>query len=150
LARAAAAGHTLDCDPDLHLLVDGARLGPCATARRVCRFALPAGARTVWLVSRHTVPAEVVAESSDIRRLGVPVERIVLADGNLRTEAWHGHTGFSQGFHADEAGHRWTDGRARLPPALLQPFAAPVTLEVHLAPTSLGYRVASTSDLAAA
>jgi Hint domain len=127
--RAATLGHGLDEDPDLHLVVDGAIIRPDNAASGSYRFAIPAGSTAVWLASRNAVPAETQAGSRDGRRLGVAVERITLGDGDLSIEAWHGHAGLSDGFHHDEATHRWTDGLARLPEALLRPFAGEIALE---------------------
>jgi hypothetical protein len=82
----------------------------------------------VWLASRSAVPAGLEYPSQDGRRLGVPVERIALSDGDLSIGAWHGHPGLCDGFHDDEAAHRWTDGLSRLPEALLRPFAGAFAL----------------------
>jgi len=108
------------------------------------RFEIPAGSSAIWLVSRSAVPAEIEVVSRDRRRLGVPVERVVLCDGDLSIEAWHGHIGLSDGFHDDEATHRWTDGLGRLPGALLRPFAGAVVLELHLVLSTLAYPVSAT------
>ncbi|HEV2098788.1 MAG TPA: Hint domain-containing protein [Stellaceae bacterium] len=143
LARAEALGHPLETDAGLYLLVDGARLDAEMIGSGAFRFMLPAGAAAVSLVSRTAVPAEGVAESRDLRRLGVPVERLVLHAENLRIEAGHGHRLLADGFHDDEQDRRWTDGCGLIPAELLRPFAgAGATLEVHLAPSSLGYRTA--------
>ena len=140
-ARAAALGDTLDGDPDLHLVVDGEVVHPERATGCLYRFIIPAGSAAVRLVSRSTVPAEVEPESRDVRRLGVAIERLVLQDAALFIEAGHAHAALCDGFHEDEDTHRWTDGGARLPQALLRAFADEVTLDVHLAPSELGYRV---------
>ncbi|HEV8677807.1 MAG TPA: Hint domain-containing protein, partial [Stellaceae bacterium] len=107
LERAAERGsHALATDPDVHLIVDGAIVRPNSFAGGAHRFAVPGGANAVWIASRCAVPAEIVAESRDTRRLGVPVERITLYDGDLSIEAGHGHAGLGDGFHDDEASHR--------------------------------------------
>jgi ELWxxDGT repeat protein len=142
-ARAAAFGDTLDGDPDLHLVVDGEVVHPDRATGCLYRFIIPAGSTAVRLVSRSTVPAEVEPESRDVRRLGVAIERLVLQDADLFVEAGHGHAALCDGFHEDEDTHRWTDGGARLPQALLRAFVDEVTLDVHLAPSELGYRVAA-------
>jgi hypothetical protein len=139
--RAAALGHAVDTDPDLHLVVDGQSVRPEAVAAGRYRFGIPAGCRAVWLASRRTVPAEVAATSRDTRPLGVPLERLALYDADLSIEAWHGHAALSEGFHDDEPSHRWTDGMARLPDALLRPFTGDVTLDVQLVRSELGYRL---------
>src|SRR5207302_1241793 len=100
--------------------------------------------------SRNTVPAEIDAASRDLRRLGLAVERLVLHDVDLRIEIGHGHAELCDGFHADEDGHRWTDGMARLPDALILPFPGDFTLEVRLAPSALAYPLTPPAPLAAA
>ncbi len=141
--RAEALGRQLDLDldPDLHLIVAGETVRPQMEGRGIYRFTIPASSVEVLIASRSTVPAEIAAASRDVRRLGVPVDRIVLADADLSIEAWHGHTELCDGFHADEPAHRWTNGLARIPDSLLRHFAGPLTLEVHLVPNSLGYRL---------
>ena len=67
----------------------------------------------------------------------------MLQDADLFVEAGHGHAALCDGFHEDEDTHRWTDGGARLPQALLRAFVDEVTLDVHLAPSELGDRVAA-------
>ena len=141
IERAAALGHRLDLDPDLHLVVDGATIRPEEIDGLVYRFAIPAGSIAAFLASRGTVPAEVEAAARDRRRLGVPIERLVIYDATLRIEAGHGAAGLADGFHEDEATHRWTDGLARLPEAWLRAFPGAVTLEVHLIPSGLPYRL---------
>jgi hypothetical protein len=143
LARAEQLGFTLVLDPDLHLEADGEILRPMSQMDTVLRFEIPAGIETLWLASRIAVPAEIVADSRDIRPLGVPVERIVLSDGNLSIEGWHGQAALCDGFHDDEPTHRWTNGRARLPENWLRLFPGEVTLELHLFPSELRYPVAA-------
>jgi Hint domain-containing protein len=71
MARAAALGHDLDPDPDLHLIIDGEIIRPHRLTELAYGFNVPAGCRALWLASRSAVPAEIVAESRDTRRLGV-------------------------------------------------------------------------------
>src|SRR6266851_5525620 len=141
LDRAAALTAARDRDPILHLVVDGKTIWPASVDDRRYRFIVPAGSDAVWLGSRSTVPAEIAAESRDIRRLGVPVERIALSDGEMSVEISHSHAALRDGFHPDEGSHRWTDGLARLPESWLGVLAGDFTLEVQLAPSSLDYRV---------
>ena len=142
LRRAAAEdGHRRAAEPDLHLVVDRAVVRPYSSQGRTHRFDLPGAVGELWIASRRVVPSEVVPASRDKRRLGVPIERIALWDADLLIEAWHGHAALSDGFHDDEATHRWTSGRARLPAALLRPFAGPFTLELRLVPSELPYRL---------
>jgi hypothetical protein len=139
LRRGQALGYRLSDDPGLHLAIDGEIIGASSLEDGVYRFTVPAGNRAVWLASRSTVPAEATAAGRDLRRLGVPVERIVLRDAWLCTEIGHGYPGLHDGFHEDEGGHRWTDGLARLPEELLRPFAGDVAVEVHLIAPGLRY-----------
>ena len=150
LERAAALTAARDSDPVLHLVADGKTIWPASADDRLYRFVVPAGSAAVWLVSRSTVPAEIAAESRDIRRLGVPVERIVASDGAMSVEVSHGHAALRDGFHPDEGSHRWTDGLARLPESWLGVLAGEVTLDVHLAPSSLDYRVEPVASIRAA
>ncbi|HEX3863617.1 MAG TPA: Hint domain-containing protein [Stellaceae bacterium] len=137
--RAAAAGHTLDYDPDLHLVVDGAAIRPESVTGRTYRFTVPAGSKTVCLASSTVVAAEIDAASVDIRRLGVPVEGCALQDGDMTIKAGHGHPLLRDGFYDDEVSHRWTNGMARLPETWLRAFAGGFTLEVQLVSSGLGY-----------
>jgi hypothetical protein len=148
LERFEALGHPLDLDPDLHLIVDGEIVRPDAATPCLYRFTIPAGSAAVSLASRSTVPAEVEAAGRDLRRLGVPVERIAFLDGDLSIEAWHGHAALCEGFHQDEGSHRWTDGLARLPESWLRSFSGGATLDVQLIPTELRYRLPPPPDRA--
>jgi len=141
LARAEALGHLLERDPELHLIVDDVALSPDLVRGGLYRFAIPAGSTAVWLASSSAVPAEAVAASRDVRRLGVPVGRIALHDGDISIDASHSHAALCNGFHADEVSHRWTGGLARLPEAWLRSFAGAFTLEIQLVPNELGYRL---------
>ena len=87
------------------------------------------------------MPAEVLPESRDIRRLGLPVERIRMFDGDMSVEAWHSHAALCGGFHDDEETHRWTDGLGRIPDKWVDNFASAFTLELLLFPSGLRYRV---------
>jgi hypothetical protein len=150
LERAEALGHELDFDPDLHLIVDGEVVRPSSAAASLYRFEIPAGAGVAWLASRSTSPAEVQVGSLDRRRLGVPIERLLLYGADLSIEMWHGHAALGEGFHYDEKSHRWTDGLGLLPDILLRPFTEGRTLEVHLLPAELRYHVPASSEQVAA
>ena len=139
LSRAEALGYRLTDDPDLHLVVDGETVRPDSAAAGLYRFTIPADSGAVWLASRSTVPAESVTASRDVRRLGVPVERLVFCDADLSIEVRHGDARLCQGFHEDEATHRWTDGLARLSDGLLRAFAGNITIEVRLIDSGLRY-----------
>jgi hypothetical protein len=149
VARAEELGHRFDKEPDLHLLVDGEVLRPLSEIPDVYRFEIPAGARTVWLASRNAVPAEVLLESHDIRRLGVPVERLRMFDSDMLIDTGHGHAALYEGFHGDEETLRWTDGLGRIPDKWVGNFAGAFSLELLLSPSGLRYRVASPVPAAA-
>ncbi len=143
LQRAEALGDRFADDPDLHLIIDGEVVRAQAVADEVYSFTIHSGSRAIWLASRSAIPAEVEVSSQDRRRLGVAIERIVLAEADLRIEIGYGHPNLLDGFHNDESGYRWTDGMARLPEELLRSFAADVTVEVHLIRPGLRYPLAA-------
>lgn len=141
LWRAEALGHMLDHEPDLHLVIDGKTLWPIRLDDdRAYRFEIPEGSREVLIASRTSVPAEIDAGSRDTRRLGVPLERVVLSDADARLELGHRHGALCDGFQGAEPGHRWSNGLGRLAESVLRVFDGPFTLDVHLAPSALRYR----------
>jgi hypothetical protein len=131
--HACQLGHAAAGDFGLHLVSGGVVQPPMAVTANIYRFELDGASREVWIASHSFVPAEREAASRDIRRLGVPLERIILSDVGLSIEVSHSHSAFCDGFHADEESHRWTDGCARIPDVLLRPFNGPIFLEVRLA-----------------
>ncbi len=139
LARARSFDRFTD-DPDLHLAVDGtpirAQLG---ANRRLYRFTVPAGGRSIALASRSSIPTKVDISPADGRRLGVAVERIMLRGAGLTVEIEPECPALCNGFHAAEPGHRWTDGRGHLPAGLLAAFGGEFVVDVHLAETDLVY-----------
>jgi hypothetical protein len=82
-------------------------------------------------ISRGAIPAELELQSTDTRRLGTCIERIVLRDDHLRLDVSNAHPALCDGLHENEGAHRWTDGMARLPEAFLAPFAGSFTIEVR-------------------
>lgn len=141
VAERAQPGFTADVDPDMHLLADGVAIRPESLPDRIHRFALPADAQVMRLVSRSVVPAEIEPGNTDARRIGVPVERIVFRAEHVRTEIEPCFLALEPGFHSSERTHVWTDGCARLPTRLCREFPGPVTLEVRLRPSLLPYMV---------
>ncbi len=105
--RAAIMGHRLTSDPLLRLEVDGTWV-PQLPGTGPATFLLPAGARMARLHSRSFVPAHVISDSTDHRRLGVGVTRVRLDDRAVDLAA------LGEGWHAPEIGHRWTDGAGRI------------------------------------
>lgn len=118
-------------DPELHLMVHGARIAPITVDDNVFRFVLPAGASAVRIVSRCASPS--------MPPLGVSVEGLVLRgddeareipldDPSLRDGWW--------GASREETGlSRWTNGNA----LLVVPPSTPTSciLEVRLTGKSL-------------
>jgi hypothetical protein len=112
LERAAQLGHVITGAPDLRLIAAGQEIWPTVHGQ-VHRFQVPAGACGLRLVSRSAVPAEVRDSSTEHRRLGVAVSRIVygkveipLTDVRLGA-GWHDVE--SEG---GDVAWRWTDGEA--------------------------------------
>jgi hypothetical protein len=109
LARALAQGEAITADPDLRLVIGPLVVRP-AIDGAIRRFALPAGVGEVRLASRVMVPAELLAEGTDTRRLGVAVVELRL-DGCIVAPG-DGRRG--RGWHAREDSWQWTDGDAVL------------------------------------
>ena len=126
-------------DPDLHLLVDGARVTPLMVRHGIYAFEITAGATAVAIASRSAIPSE-LGVNNDQRRLGVAVQRIVLHQPGSKLEIHAGsatlETGFQQ--HEDNGGFRWTDGAGLIPPSALQAFAPgqTLTIEIYVACTA--------------
>jgi uncharacterized repeat protein (TIGR03803 family) len=128
LERAAALGHATTDDPDLWLVVAGRQLRP-EIVGRLRQFRLPVAPGRLRLVSRSFVPAEALDDSTDHRRLGVAVARVV-CDGRVVPLA---DPRLGSGWHEPEpgGGHaawRWTDGDAELAFAGVRTLAFELTL----------------------
>jgi hypothetical protein len=147
LARGESLGR-VSCEPDLHLIVNDEVVPADSVAEGTHRFVVPAGARSIAIASRSVVPEEMEADSLDPRRLGVPLERVVLCGAGLRIEIGNDCAALRDGFHADEGSHRWTDGRGSLPPGLLDGFDA-YSIEVRIGATELHYPVTTAAGAAA-
>jgi hypothetical protein len=107
LERAAALGFAITDAADFCLVVDGRVLRP-AWDGATARFVLPSGVRSGRLVSKCFVPAQMVPDSVDHRRLGVAVAAVRL-DGETVD---HDDPRLTDGWHDPEPGLRWTDGDA--------------------------------------
>jgi hypothetical protein len=129
-------GLLLTEDPDLHLLVDGARL-EVASRLGAYIFRLPSRPSSVRIVSRAGAPAE-LGLARDPRILGVAVQRIALRQGTRYRVMEAGDALLSEGFHAFEQdnGLRWTDGDACVPTALFDGFDGAVELALHVGCTT--------------
>jgi len=92
------------------------------------------------------VPAEVMADSQDLRRLGVPVERIVLCGDDMRLDIAPDCLSLHEGFHDSEGSHRWTDGCGALPSQFLTGFFGETTIDIQVGGTGLHYPLASYTD----
>jgi len=137
--RAEVLGHPTTDDPDLHLIADGEIIRPCSVENDLYTFMLDRKPREIRLASSSAVPAELELSSTDTRRLGACIERIVLRDDYVRLDISHAHPSLCEGFHEDEGSRRWTDGMALLPDALLPPFADSLTIEVKRVAARLRY-----------
>jgi hypothetical protein len=104
----------------LHLEVDGQVVQPISAGDSCHTFVVPAGIRSVSLVSRFCIPADKLsAGERDLRRLGVCVEwmairtdrneKILGADDPALLEGWNGPE--RQGDRI----WRWTSGSATVP-----------------------------------
>ena len=130
-------GLPLTEDPDLHLLVDGARWTPCrGTARQHVFACRPAPGARAHRVARRRAGGTGLAR--DPRVLGVALRRIVLRQGTRLRVIEAADASLTDGFHAFEAdnGLRWTDGDAALPAALFDGFDGPVELVLHVGGTT--------------
>ncbi|MCJ2044418.1 Hint domain-containing protein [Methylobacterium sp. J-078] len=138
LARASELGWTLTGEDDLHAVVDGAVVYP-KRGGTAARFAIPAGAQEIRLVSRSFVPERVHVGAGDGRRLGVPVRGLAVEDGAGETRSLPiGSEALNQGFSFVQGGSdrpwRWTTGEAIVPPILWAGTEGGFSLVVELAP----------------
>jgi hypothetical protein len=131
LERLPALGHDCTDEPALRFLADDETvLEPQTYGDWLC-LALPDGARTLRILSRHATPAECMPASMDYRCLGVALTAVRLDDGSLPLD----HVRFIAGWQAPEPGLRWTDGAAVLD------VAGARVVELRLAAVSLRYKV---------
>jgi hypothetical protein len=117
IGRLLEEGFEIAHEPDAHLVVDGRRVEPSRSSQTRLTFDLPQSARQVTLKSLTFVPAHTVAESTDLRALGLCVsniqfdgEAIALDDDAQCASGWHAAE-LSGGRFA----HRWTTGATQLP-----------------------------------
>ncbi|MCX7384741.1 MAG: hypothetical protein NT133_25730, partial [Alphaproteobacteria bacterium] len=108
-------------DPALHLLADGCRVDADFNRDGIHRFTLPRRPRELCLASRTVVPA-IGGLGPDIRRLGVGIREIAIAQGGAVRRFGPQDPALAEGFHpiAEGEGLRWTSGIARLDPARLR------------------------------
>jgi hypothetical protein len=128
LDRAITLGFAQSDVVDLTLAVDGERIQPAAGSTPTeLLFVLPANTREIRLESSAGVPANVSADPSDRRNLGVAVTGLALISGGHRTEIALNDA--HEGMHGMEAGHRWTNGAAQI---RLPAFTGQAVLEVTI------------------
>jgi hypothetical protein len=117
LERAAALGHVITSQDDLHIIADQKRIEPVRVSDTRRFFALPEGCVNVRLRSRQFVPAQVNPDSGDWRELGICVGRLQIDGQDIALDQ---DEAFTSGWHqveqyADNLRQRWTDGAAKLP-----------------------------------
>ena len=147
--RAEACGFTTSADADLHLLVGGAVVYPSAVAGNSYSFDIAEHAGEMLIVSRSVVPAEIEAVSTDRRRLGVAVAKLTLRGNGMSVDVMAGEKLLAEGFFPADGGHRWTNGSAQFPAALLALMDGAFSVTVELVGTGLRYPVASRGDVVA-
>lgn len=141
--RAGQLDLALTDDPDLHLRADGKRLDAEAIGARVWRFRLPGPVQDLRIVSRSAIPSKLGIEQ-DQRRLGVALRRIVVTQTGMNQtgmnqtdmnfEVGWDEPSLGDGFHGPEPAeqHRWTNGDAGLPRALLPTLRAGTQVDLHV------------------
>jgi hypothetical protein len=137
--RAAGIGLAITEDDGLYLHVDGRAVRPASREGDMVRFAVPAGARQLRLVSRSVVPADLDPANGDRRSLGICFSAMSLHDGSFTLELAPDYAGFTTGFHPAEDRHRWTNGDAVLPEGLAAAMPNGFTLALKLVSTGRRY-----------
>ena len=132
-------------DPDLHLVVAGARLDPASRAGGVYTFALAAPPRgPLHLRSRSAVPSLTGQSRRDHRRLGIALRQIILSAPGILTTLDHTAPALAAaGAYPAEPHHTWTDGTLTLPPALFTHLTGGFQLIVHTSRPALQYPAAA-------
>ncbi len=114
--RALTLGFTLTADPDVHVMADGKRVEPLRLGAERVAFLLPEGGSGMELRSRTFIPAQVTADNTDPRSLGLCVFRLQI-DGEV---ALDDEAKFRSGWHRLECCtngrlRRWSRDRIPLP-----------------------------------
>ncbi len=125
-------------EEDLHLVVDGVRIGGTTSPGRLCSFRLPTPLTEVRVVSRAAVPSE-LGLARDPRRLGVALRKILVWQGPRVRLMEASDPSLEQGFHSFEPdnGFRWTNGNACLPAALFAGLSGAIELVLHIGCTTV-------------
>ena len=126
-------------DPDLRLLVDGRIIRPAAQTGWTYRFDIAGAAFETRIVSRSVVPASLDPAMQDQRRLGVSLLSLAFRSPDLDLLVRADDPSLEEGFHAPEAGHRWTNGRAAIPAGLVQCFPGAFSVEIRINEPRLRY-----------
>lgn len=135
--RATAIATPVTNDPDLHVLVDGARVDATLQLRGVWQFRITGSPRRIQIISHAGIPAA-LGRGPDQRRLGVAVRRIIVAQGGGTRLASAKDVRLVEGFHNFEPAEdwRWTDGAATVPTSLFADLHGVFTLELQLGSTA--------------
>lgn len=109
------------------------------------RIDLPADVtEDILLLSHAMIPADIDPASEDRRRLGLDIARLTIEAEDAEQQIMLDSPLLREGWHVNEANHRWTNGAALIPAALFEGASA---LTVHLsAPTA--YPVLADRDTA--
>jgi hypothetical protein len=99
-------------DPDLHLIVDGARVDPEYRHGSLYGFRLPSTPKSVVIASREAVPAE-LGIARDPRSLGVALRQLTVRQGAEFVLLDADDERLTAGFHAYEPSDRSLDRRLR-------------------------------------
>lgn len=122
--RARHLGACMTADAAIRLLADGIALTPVDVNAGRFVYAVPVGTEALTLASRAAVPAEVMIESADARRLGIQLTMLEIHDENIALDDARFSDGWSDGWHEAEVGWRWPDGAGVLPVGRQVTFAA--------------------------
>jgi hypothetical protein len=124
-------------EPDLHLVIDGARVDPEYRRGSLYGFRLPCSPKNVVIASRVGVPSE-LGIARDPRSLGVALRQVAVRQGGKFMLFDADDDRLTVGFHAHEAdcNLRWTDGCAALPVAAFARFDKGAEVMLHLGATT--------------
>ncbi len=140
LAQAEADGFALTEEPGFEIMLDGAALPPLLAIAGLHTVLLPPGTTLVELRSRSVVPGELDPAGGDMRRVGVPIARMVLDGDELDLDGLAPDAGFLPTERNGAARWRWTDGAARL---ALAPRGVEAMLEIEYRPAWTRYWIRS-------
>jgi hypothetical protein len=117
LSRLVEQGHEINQQADAHIIVDGLRVEPTYRSGSRLAFTLPPGGRDVALRSNVFVPAHTMAESLDLRELGLCVSRLEIDGVTLALDKDEANAcGWREAeFNEGRFSHRWTTGATPLP-----------------------------------